>query len=152
MMKINTGSLLVTLCCMSVNACSSPPATPAKVTATVATTGPYGKAEDIAFAAGLWQALTAAALAGPAAVQSYPYGGQSPHGEVLQYIDTTLTVSGQTTAVIVLNNYSGSGINSDLDIDNVAKHPQRYLQTVQVMYKRPGYDRRGENGQQGMRV
>jgi hypothetical protein len=137
--------LVSVLCSMLIIACSAQSSTPAKAPDTAATTGPYGKAEDIAFAGTLWQALSTQALTGPRAIRTYPYSGLSPHAEVLQYIDTTLTVNGQTGAVIVLHNYRGGGFNSDLDIDNVAKNPNRYLQSVAVMYKRPGYDPANKN-------
>lgn len=97
---------------------------------------PSGGSADTKYAADLWNALLAADLVGPKAIQTRPYPGQPPHGAVLQYIDTTLTVNGQSGSVIVMGNFAGVGVS----IDNVARNPKRYLTAVTVMYKRANYD------------
>lgn len=140
MHRIFSAVFIIALGSVLIAACSTKPAPSAEVSVPDAAAGPYGTAMDIAFAGDLWQALNGAGLAGSGAIQTYPYTGQSPHGEVLQYMDSTLTVNGQTGAVIVLQNYSGSGTDNEQDIRNVIRNPGRYLQSIAVMYKRPGYD------------
>jgi hypothetical protein len=97
---------------------------------------PFGGPGDTRYAADLWSALVAANLAGPNAVQTHAYTGQHPHGAILQNVDSTLTVNGQTGAVIVKNNYGGEGVSAA----NVTADPGKYLAAVTVMYKRAGYD------------
>ncbi len=101
-----------------------------------APSGQTPSTDDAGFAANLWQSLTAARLAGPEAIRSKPYLGQSPHGVVLEWLDARLTVEDQTGPVLVKRNYAGT----EISIDQVARDPARYLQAVTVMYRRPGYD------------
>lgn len=97
---------------------------------------PFGSPQDIAYAADLWQALTDARLAGSEAIQSKPYPGLRPHGAILQNLDARLTVDDRAGAVIVLRNFRGAGVS----IDAVAQNPDRYLDTIAVMFLRTGYD------------
>jgi len=116
------------------------------VTALVAATGcagtlmaapPFGGEEDVSYSQDLWGALESASLAGDGAIQGTPYQGQHPHGAVLQTLDGTLTVNGQTGDVIVKRNYGGEGVSST----KVANDPGGFLKSVTVMFKREqGYD------------
>ena len=105
---------------------------------------PFGGADDTAYAAALWQALNAANLAGPGALESKAYPGQHPHGAVLQNMDSTIAVNGQTGAVIVKRNYGGEGVS----VEAVAQDPSKYLAAVTVILRelhRPwiDHDRQG---------
>ncbi len=97
---------------------------------------PFGGQQDITYAASLWQALVAANLAGPDAVESAPYTGQHPHGAILQNIEGTVTIGPDTGVVIVKRNYGGEGVS----IESVASDSAKYLKAVTVMFKREGYD------------
>jgi hypothetical protein len=95
----------------------------------------FGSSDDNAFAAQLWQALVSAKLAGPGAMQSKPHPGQHPHGAVSQTFYASVPVAGQSGAVIVKRDYGGSGVGSQA----VAQDPDKFLQSIAVMYQRPGY-------------
>ncbi len=98
---------------------------------------PMGNAQDIADAQTVWAALTARGLVGPKRVMSTPYKGQPPHGAVLDTIDSRITVSGHTGAVIIKRNYGGAGVSKEV----VANDPDKFLKAVTVMFKREkGYD------------
>ena len=96
----------------------------------------FGGPADNAFAAALWQELVDAKLAGPGGFQSRPYNGQHPHGAVLQLFDLQLTVAGETNRLVLSRNYGGPGVS----VQAVANDPVQYLNSVTVMFKRPGYD------------
>ncbi len=49
----------------------------------------FGLADDVAFAAQLWQALSEARLVGPRSIVAQPYEGTDPHGVILMTIDPT---------------------------------------------------------------
>ena len=98
---------------------------------------PFGGPASVAFAADLWQAMTAAGLAGGGALQGTPYTGQHPHGAILDTLDTTLSVGGRRGEIIVKRNYGGEGVSKAA----VADDPARHLKAVTVMFRREkGYD------------
>lgn len=98
---------------------------------------PFGGDEDVAYSQKLWSALVSANLAGDGATQGTPYEGQHPHGAVLQTLDGTLTVEGQTGEVIVKRNYGGEGVT----VSKVANDSNAFLAAVTVMFRREqGYD------------
>jgi hypothetical protein len=96
---------------------------------------PFGDSADSAYAGRLWQTLVSAKLAGPQALQTKPYTSQHPHGAVSQTIYARLVVDGQNGDVIVKRNYGGNDVGSQA----VAQEPGKFLQTISVMFKRPGY-------------
>lgn len=99
---------------------------------------PYGQTpstDDAGFAANLWQALIDARLAGPEAIQTRPHPGLPPHGTLVQVFDGRLTVEGQSEPVLVLRNHNGSDIGSE----RVVQNPERYLQSIAVMFRRAGF-------------
>ncbi len=107
------------------------------VTATSSAQPAFGTPDDVAYATKLWQALSAAKLVGPQTMRSYPYEGTPPHGDVLEFLTTDLTIDGHTGMVMVKKNYYGKGI----DDDDVLKDPKKYMQSITVMFKREaGYD------------
>ena len=71
----------------------------------------FGGPDDDSYAQALWSALQAADLVGDNAIHSNLYPGQEPHGAVLETMDTTLTVNGETAPVIIKNNYGPAGVD-----------------------------------------
>ncbi len=106
-------------------------------TQTAAAAPPFGGPEDTAFAADLWQSLTGAKLVGADAIISEPYEGTPPHGKILEYLESNVTVGGRSGTVIVKRNYGGK----DATEESVFNDRLRYLGAVTVMYNREaGYD------------
>jgi len=97
---------------------------------------PFGSDEDIGFAGKIWNSLEQAKLAGSGRIVSTPYQGSHPHGAILDTMDSQIMVEGKKGSVIVKNNYGGEGVSKKAVADN----PEKYLQAVTVMFKRPGYD------------
>ncbi|MFQ6021529.1 MAG: cytochrome P460 family protein [Acidiferrobacterales bacterium] len=97
---------------------------------------PFGGPEDVKYSQALWKALTKANFVGSNAIMSTPYTGQHPHGAILDTIDGTVKVKGDTGRVIVKRNYGGEGVSKQA----VANNPGKYLKAVTVMFKRSGYD------------
>lgn len=110
--------------------------------APMALSAPFGNEADVQDAKALWQVLKEERLVGPEMIHSTPYGGQHPHGAVLETLDTPVTVDGHTGEVIVKRNYGGSGVSKEA----VANQPQEYLKAITVMFKREqGYDEENQN-------
>ncbi|MFQ5995828.1 MAG: cytochrome P460 family protein [Acidiferrobacterales bacterium] len=109
------------------------------VAATAVWAAPFGGEDDVKYSQALWKALTKAKMVGPGAIMSTPYKGQHPHGAVLDTIDGTVKVKGQSGRVIVKRNYGGKGVSKQA----VANDPKTYLKALTVMFKRSGYD--GDN-------
>ena len=97
----------------------------------------FGGADDLAYAADLWAAVSSDAVSGPAVPRSSPYEGVMPHGEILEILDTTTEIFGHRGDLLVKWNYVGDGITTE----TVAADRDQYLDSVTVMFKRePGYD------------
>ena len=97
---------------------------------------PFGEKEDVKYAEALWKAMTKANLAGKNSIMSRPYTGAHPHGAILDTIEGTIKLKGDTHHIIVKRNYGGPGVSKD----SVANDPAKYLKAITVMLKRPGYD------------
>jgi hypothetical protein len=98
---------------------------------------PYGGDNDVNSADSLWRALAREQLAGTKVIHSTPYPGVYPHGAVLEMLDAEVNVSGHRGPVIITRNYGGNSASKN----NVATYPERYLQSITVMFKRErGYD------------
>lgn len=96
----------------------------------------FGSSEDVSYATKLWNALVEAKPVGPETIRSYPYEGTPPHGDVLEFLMTDITIDGHTGVAVVKKNYYGDGID-----DDVLEDPEKYLQSITVMFKREaGYD------------
>lgn len=96
----------------------------------------YGGPPDVAFAAVLWQHLSDARLVGVNAFESKAYSGRHPHGPLVQVLYTSADLGGGRGELIVLRSYAGAGVSAQ----RVAEEPARYLQGIDVMYRRPGYN------------
>ena len=96
----------------------------------------YGGPKDTAYAAKIWKAMQKASLVEKNTIQTKAYTGTHPHGAILQTIYTNLSVDGHNGEFIVKRNYRGKGVS----IQSVSDHPDKYLGTITVMYKRPGFD------------
>ena len=106
-------------------------------TATAQDMAPFGTDPDIEYAALLWDVMNASNLAGPNAIQTYPYEGIAPHGMMLQTFYTTGTIDGHTGDLIVKRNYGPEGVSED----DVLMNPAKHLGAVTVMFRREaGYD------------
>ena len=106
-------------------------------TATAQDMMPFGTDHDIAYAALLWDVMNASKLAGPNAIQTYPYEGIAPHGMMLQTFYTTGTIDGHTGDLIVKRNYGPDGVSED----EVLMDPAKHLGAITVMFRREaGYD------------
>lgn len=99
-------------------------------------TMPFSGPSSVAYAAQVWNAMEAANLLGPNMVSTKPYSGQHPHGAILQNVETTMTIDGNTGPLIVKYNYGGEGVS----VNAVSQNPSQYLEAITVMYQRAGYD------------
>ncbi|OUS08702.1 hypothetical protein A9Q96_04515 [Rhodobacterales bacterium 52_120_T64] len=98
---------------------------------------PFGTDHDIEYAALLWDVMNASNLAGPNAIQTYPYAGMAPHGMMLETFYTTGTINGHTGDLIVKRNYGPEGVSEA----EVLMDPAKHLGAVTVMFRREaGYD------------
>ena len=110
--------------------------------ACVSVAAPFGGENDTAYASKLWQQMAASNLVGEYAFYSTPYKGALPHGDYLDTIDAHLSVDGHQGRLLLQRNYTGSGLSKAM----VANEPEKYLETVTVMYKREkGYDKENQN-------
>lgn len=97
---------------------------------------------DHQFAGALWTQMDQLRLVGPQAIVSRPYVGKQPHGAILDYLQTDVTVAGRTAPVMVKKNFGGK----DIFIAKVWADPKPYLRGITVMYKREaGYDPAHQN-------
>lgn len=78
---------------------------------------------DAQFSAALWEALTAAGLAGSGALRTHRYRGRPPHRGMVEQIDGLLRVAGRINPVLVLTEFDASGT----------------ARAWRIMYRRPGY-------------
>ena len=102
----------------------------------------FGSEEDQAYAAGLWQAMVEARLAGDGMIRSFPYEGVAPHGMMLETFYTSATLGGHSGALIVKRNFGPEGVG----IDEVLADPGKHLGAVTVMFQREdGYDPDNQN-------
>jgi len=98
---------------------------------------PFGNPADVSDAANVWAAMTKIGLAGPGAIQSFPYAGTAPHGMMLQTYYANATIDGHTGTLIVKNNYGPK----DVTADQVTMAPAKHLGAITVMFRREkGYD------------
>ena len=105
-------------------------------TGSINAAAPFGGEEDVNYARNLWQTMMDAGYAGKDGMMSRPYLGQHPHGAILDTIEGKIALDGRLHTIIVKRNYGGEGVS----IANVANDPAKYLKSVTVMLKRPGYD------------
>lgn len=98
---------------------------------------PFGSEADVAYAGQLWDAMTAARLAGPGMIRAKPYEGTDPHGMMLETFITTATINGHTGDLIVKRNFGPAGVSADA----VLSDPDKHLGAYTVMFRREaGYD------------
>lgn len=103
---------------------------------------PFGGPEDTAYAKKLWQVLVSERFVGPNTIVTYPYEGTQPHGDVLEFIKSVVTVDGHRGVVMVKKNYRGK----DIDDEDVLANPGKYLKSITVMFRREaGYDPDNQN-------
>lgn len=97
----------------------------------------FGTEHDAEYAALLWDLMETSKLAGPHAIQTYPYEGIAPHGMMLQTFYTTGTINGHTGDLIVKRNYGPEGVTEA----DVLMNPSKHLGAITVMFRREaGYD------------
>lgn len=98
---------------------------------------PFGSDADVEYAKLIWDAMTAAKLAGPGMIRATPYEGTDPHGMMLETFYTTATINGHTGDLIVKRNFGPAGVKAD----DVLADPDGHLGAYTVMFRREaGYD------------
>jgi len=101
---------------------------------------PFGGQMNVEYAQALWDALAARDLVGENVIRTYPYEGNHPHGQALEYIETMVSVDGQDGLVMIKKNYGGEG-DFDALKEGVLNDRMANLSSVTVMYQREaGYD------------
>ncbi|KTG16180.1 MULTISPECIES: cytochrome P460 family protein [unclassified Guyparkeria] len=101
---------------------------------------PFGGPMNIEYAKVLWDRLQGNKLVGPESIRSFPYQGNHPHGQALEYLETMITVDNHEGVVMVKKNYGGEG---DLDTlkAGVLNEREKNLASITVMFQRAdGYD------------
>ncbi|MFI9654986.1 cytochrome P460 family protein [Guyparkeria sp. GHLCS8-2] len=101
---------------------------------------PFGGPMNIEYAKVLWERLQGNNLVGPDSIRSYPYKGNHPHGQALEYLETMITIDNHEGVVMVKKNYGGEG---DLDAlkAGVLNEREKRLASITVMFQREdGYD------------
>jgi len=102
----------------------------------------YGGADDVEFAADLWDAMLQAGLVGSQATNGHPYVGTHPHGAILESAIHTITVKGVTNTLAAKLSYRGIGVS----IEEVVADRAGFIEDVTVMFKREdGYDTANQN-------
>ena len=106
---------------------------------------PFGGPMNIEYAQLLWEQLEANRLVGPDSIRSYPYEGNHPHGQALEYLESTIRVGGHAGVVMVKKNYAGEG-GLDTLKTGVLERRDEHLDSVTVMFQREeGYDPAHDN-------
>lgn len=90
---------------------------------------PFGGPSDVAYAHDLWNKMQ---RKGFNTTNSKLYVGSPPHGIVREVLEGKINGN----LVIVKRNYGGKGLTPD----KVAMNRAKYLASITVMAKRPGYD------------
>ncbi|MFV2031351.1 MAG: cytochrome P460 family protein [Gammaproteobacteria bacterium] len=97
---------------------------------------PFGGDADVKYAQGLWTSMINSSYVGDGAIMSSPYTGQHPHGAILDALEGPINIDGKLLKLFIKRNYGGPGVSRSA----VANNPAKYLQSITVMLKRPGYD------------
>ena len=101
---------------------------------------PFGGPANVDYAAKLWDVLASKQLVGSDSIRTYPYEGTQPHGKVLEYLETTVTVDGHSGVAMVKKNYRGEGDPESVE-HRVLEDRMGSLASVTVMFRREaGYD------------
>ena len=93
---------------------------------------PFGTEADADYAATLWQAMEDMNLVGEDVILATPYGGNEPHGMMLETFNTTADVEGHSGDLVVKRNYGPEGVSAD----EVLSDPGGHLGSVTVMFRR----------------
>jgi len=97
---------------------------------------PFGEQSDIDYANDLWKTLDESQLVGENSTIGRVYKGAAPHGAILDTLQSTVTVNGDSGAVLVKKNFRGENVT----VDQVSDDPDKYIESVTVMFKREGFD------------
>ena len=105
---------------------------------------PFGGDADVAFANNLWKAMKGYT---DLPIKSKVYVGKSPHGAFLRMYYNAVNVDGKLYHVIIKDNYMGKDAGgNELNLETVAKAPEKYLGAVTAMVQREdGYDSDNNN-------
>ncbi|MFC1718255.1 cytochrome P460 family protein [Candidatus Poribacteria bacterium] len=100
---------------------------------------PFGGDADVAFANKLWEGIEGYT---EWPIKSKVYVGQSPHGAYLRMYYNVVNLDGKPYHIIIKDNYMGKdAAGNEVDLETVAKSPQKYLAAVTPMVQREdGYD------------
>jgi len=103
---------------------------------------PFGEKNDVAYSKLLWAAMEKLNLAGPDAINSFPYEGTEPHGFVLETFYTKTTINGHTGELVIKRNYGPKGV----EVEAVQADRKKHLGAITVMFKREaGFDSDNQN-------
>ncbi len=106
---------------------------------------PFGGPMNIEYAQVLWDRLEGNQLVGPESIRSYPYKGNHPHGQALEYLETMITIDDHEGVVMVKKNYGGEGDLDALKV-GVLNEREKNLASITVMFQREdGYDSDHDN-------
>jgi len=102
---------------------------------------PFSGSANVAYAEALWDVLAEKQMVGADSIVTYPYEGQPPHGGVLEYLDTDVTLEGHTGFAMVKKNYRSDDLDPEELEHAILDDPRSHLASVTVMYRREaGYD------------
>jgi len=90
---------------------------------------PFGNSGDVSYAQNLWNKLE---MAGFNSKASKLYVGSPPHGKVREVLEGKI----DGNLIVLKRNYGGMGVS----VDSVSANRSKYLKSITVMAKRPGYD------------
>ncbi len=90
---------------------------------------PFGNSNDVSYAQNLWDKLE---VMGFNSKDSKLYVGSPPHGKVREVLEGKI----DGNLVVLKRNYGGMGVS----VDSVSTDRPKYLKSITVMAKRPGYD------------
>jgi len=99
---------------------------------------PFGTDEDAAYAALIWDVMTASNLVGDNAPLVMPTdGGVQGHGRMLATLYSKGTINGHTGDLIVKRNYGPENVTAEA----ILADPSKHLGALTVMYRREaGFD------------
>lgn len=101
---------------------------------------PFSGPANVAYADKLWAELKAARLVGPDSLISHPYFGTPPHGGVLEYFETPMTIDGHTGMMMVKKNYKGEPGDDDALAAVLADRAANLLSITVMFQREKGYD------------
>ena len=101
---------------------------------------PFSGPANVAYAAEVWAQLKAAHLVDADSLISHPYFGTPPHGGVLEYFETSMTVDGHRGVMMVKKNYKGEPGDDDAMAAVLGDRAANLLSITVMFQREKGYD------------